>query len=38
LRVALRGAEQMPPLATLVADPVGTAVLGDWIAALGSCL
>ena len=37
LRAAMRGTEQMPPLATMIADPTGTTVLADWINALGAC-
>jgi uncharacterized repeat protein (TIGR03806 family) len=37
LRPAMRGSGQMPPLATLVADPIGSAVIEDWIASLTGC-
>ena len=39
LRDALRGEGtlQMPPLATLVADPLGAGVVEDWIASLTGC-
>ena len=37
LRAALRGSGQMPPLATLVADPVGSGLIEDWIASLAGC-
>jgi len=37
LRAALRDDGQMPPLATLIPDPLGSTVLEDWIRALSSC-
>jgi hypothetical protein len=37
LRAALRGAGQMPPLATLVPDATGSAVVESWIATLAGC-
>ncbi|MCC6763670.1 MAG: PQQ-dependent sugar dehydrogenase [Deltaproteobacteria bacterium] len=37
LRAAMRGADQMPPLGTLVPDPVGDAALAAWIDGLGGC-
>ncbi|MCC6847199.1 MAG: PQQ-dependent sugar dehydrogenase [Deltaproteobacteria bacterium] len=37
LRGAMRGAGQMPPLATLVLDPLGDAVVAAWIDGLGGC-
>lgn len=37
LRAALRGQDQMPPLATLVVDPAGGALLEDWITSLTGC-
>jgi hypothetical protein len=37
LRAAMRGDGQMPPLATLAADPAGSALLADWITSLNGC-
>ncbi|MCC6848891.1 MAG: PQQ-dependent sugar dehydrogenase [Deltaproteobacteria bacterium] len=37
LRAALRGQQQMPPLATLIEDAEGSALLADWITSLGGC-
>ena len=34
-RLSVRGPGQMPPLASTVADPVGQALLRDWLDALG---
>jgi uncharacterized repeat protein (TIGR03806 family) len=36
-RVARRGPEQMPPLASAVVDPLGEAVIAEWIRGLSSC-
>ena len=37
LRMAMRGDAQMPPLASHVVDPLGSAVVADWIASLTGC-
>ncbi len=37
LRAAMRGSSQMPPLATLVPDPDGSALIEDWITSLTGC-
>ena len=36
-RLSRRDANQMPPIATLVADPVGVDVLRRWIDSLNAC-
>jgi hypothetical protein len=36
-RAARRDASAMPPLASLLVDEQGTALLSDWIASLASC-
>ncbi len=37
LRAAMRGDDQMPPLATLAPDPFGRDLLGAWIDSLAAC-
>jgi uncharacterized repeat protein (TIGR03806 family) len=37
LRVGTRGKGQMPPLGTAMVDPLGHALLGEWIAELSHC-
>jgi uncharacterized repeat protein (TIGR03806 family) len=37
LRAALRGDDQMPPLGTLIPDPLGSDLLEAWIGSLTSC-
>jgi uncharacterized repeat protein (TIGR03806 family) len=36
-RLSRRDKNQMPPIATLITDPVGTQVVGDWIDSLSGC-
>ena len=36
-RLARRDKNQMPPIATLILEPVGTQVVEDWIDSLSGC-
>jgi hypothetical protein len=36
-RMALRGANQMPPLASLIVDAAGVTLVQSWIGGLTSC-